>query len=125
MELLAACNGVSFGCDLVLIPTVQGTNPGGGVIFPTCPHRPWGPLRLLYSGYCVFPVGKSGRVVTLTTQSLLVSWSRKSRAIPLLPFWAVWPVLGWTLPLTLPTVCHRVTLQRLQKLTRPNNANCW
>ena len=35
---------------------------------------------------------KSGRGVTLTPHSLLVPWSRKSRAIPLLPVWAVRPV---------------------------------
>jgi len=35
---------------------------------------------------------KSGRGVTLTPHPLLVAWSRKSRAIPLLPLWAVWPV---------------------------------
>ena len=34
----------------------------------------------------------SGRGVTLTPQSLLVPWSRKSRVIPLLPLWAIWPV---------------------------------
>jgi len=39
-----------------------------------------------------FPVVKSGRGVTLTTHPLLVTWSRKSRAIPLLPIWAVRPV---------------------------------
>ena len=32
-----------------------------------------------------FPGVKSGRGVTLTPQPLLVSWSRKSRAIPLFP----------------------------------------
>ena len=35
---------------------------------------------------------KSGRGVILTPHSLLVPWSRKSRAIPLLPLWAVRPV---------------------------------
>ena len=35
---------------------------------------------------------KSGRGVTLTTHPLLLPWSRKSRAIPLLPLWAVRPV---------------------------------
>jgi len=39
-----------------------------------------------------FPGVKSGRGVTLTLQPLLVPWSRKSRAIPLLPLWAVWPL---------------------------------
>jgi len=42
------------------------------------------------TGY--FPGVRSGRGVTLTPQSLLVPWSRKGRAIPLLPLWAVWPV---------------------------------
>ena len=39
-----------------------------------------------------FPGVKSGRGVTLTLHLLLVPWSRKSRAIPLLPLWAGRPV---------------------------------
>ena len=39
-----------------------------------------------------FPGIKSGRGVLLTTHPLLVPWSRKRRAIPLLPLWAVQPV---------------------------------
>ena len=39
-----------------------------------------------------FPGVKSGRSVTLTPHPLLVPWSRKSRAIPLLPLWVVRPV---------------------------------
>jgi len=35
---------------------------------------------------------KSGRGETLTPHPLLVPWSRKSRAKPLLPLWAVRPV---------------------------------
>ena len=35
---------------------------------------------------------KSGWGVTLTPHRLLVPWSRKSRAIPLLPLWAVRPL---------------------------------
>ena len=35
---------------------------------------------------------KGGRDVMLTPHTLLVPWSRKSRAIPLLPLWAVRPV---------------------------------
>jgi hypothetical protein len=35
---------------------------------------------------------KSGRGVTLTPHPLLVPWSRRSRAIPLTPIWAVRPV---------------------------------
>ena len=43
-------------------------------------------------GTASFPGVKSGRGVTLTLHSLLVPWSRKGRAIPLLPLWAVRPV---------------------------------
>jgi len=39
-----------------------------------------------------FPGVKSGRVVTLIPHSFLVPWSRKSRAMLLLPLWAVRPV---------------------------------
>jgi len=40
-------------------------------------------------GTASFPGIKSGRGVTLTPHHLLVPWSRKTRAIPLLPLWAV------------------------------------
>ena len=72
--------------------TKWGSNPGGGEIFRTSPDRPWGPPSLMYSEYRVFPGVKSGRGVTLTPHHLLVPWSRKSRAIPLIPLWAVRPV---------------------------------
>jgi len=39
-----------------------------------------------------FPGVKSGRGVTMTSCPLLAPWPRKSRAIPLLPLWAVRPV---------------------------------
>ena len=64
----------------------------GGEILRTCPDRPWGPPSILYNGYWAFPGVKSGRGVTLTPHTLLVPWSRKGRAIPLLPLWAVRPV---------------------------------
>ena len=37
-------------------------------------------------------VVRSGQGVTVTTHPLLVPWSWKGRAIPLLPLWTVWPV---------------------------------
>ena len=37
--------------------TVRGSNPGGAR-FSARPDRPWGPPRLLYNGYRVFPGGK-------------------------------------------------------------------
>jgi len=65
-------------------------NPGGSEIFHTCPDWPWGPPSLLYNGYRIFPGGKErpGR----DADPLLVPCSRKGRAIPLLPLWAVLPV---------------------------------
>jgi len=39
-----------------------------------------------------FPGVKSGRGVALTPHPLLVPWSRKSSAVPLLPLWAVRPL---------------------------------
>jgi hypothetical protein len=49
-----------------------------------------------------FPGVKSGRGGTLTPHPFLVPWSRKGRAIPLLPLWAVQPVQS-------PSACIRVT----------------
>ena len=51
-----------------------------------------GPPHLLYNGYRVFPGVKSCWGVTLTHHPLLVPWSRKSRAIPLLPLWGIQPL---------------------------------
>ena len=52
-----------------------------------CPH----PASCTMGSWS-FPGVKSVRGVTLTTHHLLVPWSRKSRAIPLFPLWAVRPV---------------------------------
>jgi len=38
--------------------------------FSACPDRPWGPPSLLYNGYRVFPGGKVGRGVELTTHPM-------------------------------------------------------
>ena len=77
---------------------VGGSNPGGGEIFRTCPDRPWGPPSLLYNGYRVFPGGKERPRGggDADTSPLLVPLSRKSRAVPLLPPWAVGPVQSFS-----------------------------
>ena len=74
--------------------TPPGSNPSGAR-FSARPDRPWGPPSFLYNGYQVFPGGKIGQGVLLTTHPLLVLWSWKSRAIPLLTLWATTgPVTG-------------------------------
>ena len=60
------------------------------------------------------PGVKSGRGVTLTPHPLLVPWSRKSRAIPLLPLWAVRPVQS----LSACTTVHFTFTLICQKLSR-------
>ena len=76
-----------------------GIEPPGDEISRTCPERPWVPPSLLYNGYQVFPGDKkSSRSVLLTPHSLLVPWSRKSTAIPLLSVRKFRPVEGRTLP---------------------------
>ena len=82
--------------------TVRGSNPGGGEIFRTCPDQPWGPPSSLYNGYLIFPGVKIGRGVTLTPHPLLMPWSSKGRAIPLLLLRAVRPVQSLS-------ACTRVT----------------
>jgi len=64
----------------------------GGEIFRTYPDLPWGPPNLLYNWYRVFPGGKERPGRDIDPSPLLVPWSRKSRAIPLLPLWTVRPV---------------------------------
>jgi hypothetical protein len=72
--------------------SVRGLNPGGGEFFRTCSDRSWGPPSLLYNGYQVFPRGKERPGRDVDPSPLLVPWSRKGKAIPLLPLWAVRPV---------------------------------
>jgi len=51
-----------------------------------------GPPSLLYNGYRVFPGGKEQPGRDADPSPLLVWWSRKGGAIPLLPLRAVQPV---------------------------------
>jgi hypothetical protein len=60
-----------------------------GEIFRTYTDRLRGPPSLLYDGYRVFPVGKSGRGVMLTTHPLLMPRLRKSWATPSLTLWVL------------------------------------
>ena len=101
--------------------TVRGSNPGRDEIFRTCPDRPWGRASLLYNGYRVFPGGKERPGRDADPSPLLVQWSRKSRATPLLPIWAVRPVQSlsactkehFTFTFTcLLTPCSRVLLEK-------------
>jgi hypothetical protein len=72
--------------------TVRGSNPGGVEIFHTCPDRSWGSPSMLYNGYRVFPGGKERPGRDADPSPLLVPWSWKGRALPLLPLRAVRPV---------------------------------
>jgi hypothetical protein len=56
----------------------SGIESRWGEIFRTYPDRLRGPPSLLYNGYRVFPGGKGGRGVMLTTHPLLVPRLRKS-----------------------------------------------
>jgi hypothetical protein len=80
---MATCYGVS--------------NPGGGEIFRTYPDRLRGPPSLLFNGYRVFPGGKGGRGMMLTTHPLLVPRLRKSRAITPLTLWVLLGLLRGSL----------------------------
>jgi len=60
---------------------------------------------------------KCGRGVTLTPQPILMPWSRKSRAIPLLPLWAVRPVQSLS-------TCTRVHFTLYLICTNCRSASC-
>jgi len=72
--------------------TVQGSNPSGGRFSAPVQTGPGAHPASCAIGTGSFPGVKIGRGVTLNTHPLLVPWSRKSRAISLLPLWAVRPV---------------------------------
>ena len=63
-----------------------------GEIFRTCPAVPGTPPAPCTIDSGSFSGVKSGRGVTMSPYLLLVPWSKKSRAIPLLPLWAVRPL---------------------------------
>ena len=68
-------------------------NPGGGArIYAPVHTGPGAHPASCTMGTWSFRGVKSGRGVTLTPHPLLVPWSWKGRAIPLLPLWAVRPV---------------------------------
>jgi len=82
---------------------VRGSNSTGGEIFRTRPDRLWDPPSLLYKGYRVFPGSKAVRAwpwpptpsnaeVKERVELYFYSTSGPSR-----------PVIGWTLPLPLPS----------------------
>jgi hypothetical protein len=66
----------------------QGSNHGGSEIFRTCLDRPWGLPCLLYNGNRVFRGGGVNLPERGDDHPLHLSPKLKSRAIPLLPFWA-------------------------------------
>jgi hypothetical protein len=72
--------------------TVRGSNPGGARFSTPVQTSPGAHLASCTMGTGSFPGVKSGRGATLTPHSLLVPWSRKGRAITLLPLWAIRPV---------------------------------
>ena len=60
MNNMSTCDGPGSSVGIATeLPgwTVRGSNPGGAR-FSSPPDRPWGPHRLLYNGYRVFPGGK-------------------------------------------------------------------
>jgi hypothetical protein len=72
-----------------------------GEIFRTYPDWLRGPPSLLYNGYRVFPGGKGGWGVMLTTHPLLVLRLRKSWAIHPLTLWVLLGLLRGSLYLYL------------------------
>ena len=106
--------------------TVRGSNPVEGEISHACPDRPWGPPCLLYNAYRFFTGGKKRPGSDGEPSPLLMSWSRKSRAILLLPLWALYrpyglyrasvPLQRCTLPLPIPLL-PLWTVQPVQSLS--------
>jgi hypothetical protein len=83
---------------------------------------PGGPPNIHYSGYRVFPVGKSGLSVALTTHPIAEVKERVELYL-YSHYGPSWPVLSWPLPLPLPSTCPVVKRPRcgfhhLSPLTR-------
>jgi len=103
-------------CRLATGWIVRGSHPGGVAGFSA-------PVQIgpgAHPASCTMGTGsflgvKSGRGVTLTTHPLLVPQSRKSRAIPLLPLWAIQPVQS----LSACTRVHFTFFTTMCKLSNP------
>jgi hypothetical protein len=80
-----------------------------------------------------FPKVKRGQGVTLTPHPLLVPWSWKSRAIPLLPLWAVRPVqslsvctrVHFILPMYLYLYLYQILWQCCRRFSRWYSVTAW
>ena len=73
-------------------PEIESRGGGGARFSSPVQTGPGGHSASCTMGTGSFPEVKSGRGVTLTPHPLLLPWSRKGRAIPLLPLWVVRPV---------------------------------
>ena len=73
-----------------------------GEIFYTRPNRPWGPPTLLYNGLRVSFAGvkrpRGGVEPTLSSADVKERVEKQLYS----PFGHLWPVVGWSLPLSLP-----------------------
>ena len=94
--------GRSVGTRLATIWTVRGSNPGVARFSSPVQTGPGAHPVSCTMGTGSFRGVKNGRGVTLTLHPLLVQWSWRSRAIPLLLLWAVRPVQSLS-------ACTRVT----------------
>jgi hypothetical protein len=95
------------------IPVGRG---GGGRNFPTCPHRPWGPPSLLYSGYRVIPKGKAA-VAWRGVEYPPPSSAKVKECVKMYvysPHGPSLPVLGWTLLLP----CHNLATSQILSLDK-------
>ena len=86
---------------------VWGSNPDGAR-FSAIEIDPGAQPASCTKGTGSFPRVKNGQGVTLTPHPLLVPWSWKGTAIPLLQQWSVWPVQSLS-------ACTRVTFTFYRK----------
>jgi hypothetical protein len=84
---------------------------------------PGSPPSLLYNGYRVFPGGKERPGRDIDPSPLLVPWSRKGRAIPLLPLWAVRPVQSLSACTSVPLQWNRNEFPFGSHLSSSNKVN--
>jgi hypothetical protein len=103
--------------------TVRGSNSDVGETFRTHPDRLWGLPSFLYSGYRVFLGGKAAEAWRWPPTTSRVEVKERLELYHYTHPWPSWPILGWTLLMSLPLTSSAQSLLRSNLLSWVDRSN--